>query len=230
MLELFETIRVDFNNAGYQIDLKPHLTRLELSLSSLGHHDAMAVSSEISQELNHYLKSQNKSGLHKLKISLTLDINHQLIKAARFSLEPYTRFQDPSHILQLKILDPKRYHSVSSDPLVKLKTNRREDFSLELKNYDEVIWLNERGEIAEGSYTNIFWQDLDGGWHTPSLAAGILAGTMRAKILATNAPIIANEARQPIIEGLYPVSALKNTKRIVVTNAMLGPREATLKF
>jgi len=128
--------------------------------------------------------------IYKLKITVPLEGSLEAGpgqiqgKYALYSLEPYGRFTDPNYIIKLKLLDPKRYHSNSKDPLVYHKTTHREDFSEELKHCDEVIWLNERGEIAEGSYTNIFWQDAAGLWHTPAIETGILAGTMRAKILS----------------------------------------------
>lgn len=49
---------------------------------------------------------------------------------------------------------------------------------------DEVIFLNERGEAAEGTITNLFF-DLGAGLCTPPLASGCLPGCLRAELLAT---------------------------------------------
>ena len=49
---------------------------------------------------------------------------------------------------------------------------------------DEVIFLNERGEVTEGSRTNIFAR-IDGKLLTPPLASGLLPGTFRADMLAS---------------------------------------------
>ena len=49
---------------------------------------------------------------------------------------------------------------------------------------DEVVFLNERGELTEGSITNLFVAR-DGRLLTPPLSSGLLAGTLRAELLAT---------------------------------------------
>ena len=49
---------------------------------------------------------------------------------------------------------------------------------------DEVVFLNERGELTEGSITNLF-VTRDGRLRTPPLASGLLPGTLRAELLAT---------------------------------------------
>lgn len=49
---------------------------------------------------------------------------------------------------------------------------------------DEVVFLNTRGEICEGSITSIFLER-DGVLLTPPLASGLLPGTLRAELLAT---------------------------------------------
>ncbi len=48
---------------------------------------------------------------------------------------------------------------------------------------DEVVFLNERGEVTEGSRTNIFAL-IDGDLLTPKLTCGVLPGTFRADMLA----------------------------------------------
>ncbi|KQX38758.1 hypothetical protein ASD04_08885 [Devosia sp. Root436] len=49
---------------------------------------------------------------------------------------------------------------------------------------DEVVFLNERGELTEGSITNLFIQR-DGVLLTPPLSSGLLPGTLRAELIAT---------------------------------------------
>ena len=46
-----------------------------------------------------------------------------------------------------------------------------------------MIYLNERGELAEGSRTNIFLEK-DGQLLTPALSSGLLPGVLRADLLA----------------------------------------------
>ena len=49
---------------------------------------------------------------------------------------------------------------------------------------DEVLFLNERGELTEGSITNLF-VERGGILLTPPLSSGLLPGTLRAELLAT---------------------------------------------
>lgn len=49
---------------------------------------------------------------------------------------------------------------------------------------DEVLFLNERDELAEGSITNVFIGK-DGKLLTPALSSGLLPGTLRAELIAT---------------------------------------------
>jgi para-aminobenzoate synthetase / 4-amino-4-deoxychorismate lyase len=49
---------------------------------------------------------------------------------------------------------------------------------------EEVVFLNERGELTEGSITNLFLER-HGVLLTPPLSAGLLPGTLRAELIAT---------------------------------------------
>ncbi len=70
------------------------------------------------------------------------------------------------------------------------KTTRRELYDSEWQHYadtvgsDDVIYLNKNGALAEGSRTNIF-VERDGVLLTPTLAAGLLPGTLRESLLAS---------------------------------------------
>jgi para-aminobenzoate synthetase/4-amino-4-deoxychorismate lyase len=77
----------------------------------------------------------------------------------------------------------------SADIFLFHKTTRRDLYDREWQHYsqsagaDEVIYLNERGELAEGSRTTIFLER-EGRLHTPTLGAGLLPGTLRAELIA----------------------------------------------
>lgn len=47
---------------------------------------------------------------------------------------------------------------------------------------DEMVFLNERGEVAEGTITNLFF-DLGQGLRTPPATSGCLPGCLRAELL-----------------------------------------------
>ena len=59
----------------------------------------------------------------------------------------------------------------------------------EAEGVDEVVFLNERGQVTEGSRTTIFLER-DGRWFTPPLACGVLDGCLRRELLETANPII----------------------------------------
>lgn len=56
--------------------------------------------------------------------------------------------------------------------------------AIEQRGVDEVIFINERGELTEGSYLTLF-VERDGVLLTPALTSGLLPGTLRAELLAT---------------------------------------------
>ncbi|MCH9808103.1 MAG: aminodeoxychorismate synthase component I [Alphaproteobacteria bacterium] len=86
------------------------------------------------------------------------------------------------------VVSPSRLNS--ADRFLYHKTTRRELYDSEWKTYnedfgaDEVVYLNELGELAEGSRTSIFIER-DGVLVTPRLSAGLLPGTLRAELLAS---------------------------------------------
>ena len=76
----------------------------------------------------------------------------------------------------------------SADPLLRHKTSRRDAYMKARAEYpvhqaDEVILLNERGEVCEGTITNVFVDAGDGVLLTPALACGLLPGVLRGELL-----------------------------------------------
>lgn len=76
----------------------------------------------------------------------------------------------------------------SSDPLLRHKTSRRSHYEAARAEYplpaaDEVLLLNERGEVCEGTITTLFLPDGQGGLLTPALDCGLLAGIERECLL-----------------------------------------------
>ncbi len=69
----------------------------------------------------------------------------------------------------------------SCDTLARHKTNWREPLEL-LPGVDETIFLNERGEVAEGSRSTVFVRR-GGELLTPPLSSGILDGVLRREML-----------------------------------------------
>jgi len=81
----------------------------------------------------------------------------------------------------------------SRNPLLRHKTTRRSLYEDALKqaqaadsSIDEVVFLNERDEVCEGARTNLFLPRADV-MLTPPLSCGLLAGVLRADLLARGA-------------------------------------------
>ncbi|MGD0191654.1 MAG: aminodeoxychorismate synthase component I [Rhizomicrobium sp.] len=75
----------------------------------------------------------------------------------------------------------------SRDELLRHKTSRRETFDGEYaralnRGLDEVVFVNERGELTEGSRTNIF-VELHDRMLTPAVSSGLLEGCLRAELI-----------------------------------------------
>jgi 4-amino-4-deoxychorismate lyase len=106
----------------------------------------------------------------------------------------------------------------STDPLLRHKTTRRETYQQARSEFsqaeaDEVILLNERDEVCEGTITNIFVDPGDGGpLLTPALSCGLLAGVLRGELLDEGA------AREVVLS----LADLEGAKAIYVGNSLRG--------
>jgi 4-amino-4-deoxychorismate lyase len=78
----------------------------------------------------------------------------------------------------------------SSDLWLTVKSTRRAAYDNARaclpEGLDEVIFLNERGEVCDGTITTVFF-DRGQGWRTPPLASGLLPGVLRAQLIAVAA-------------------------------------------
>lgn len=73
----------------------------------------------------------------------------------------------------------------SDDPWLRVKSTRREVYDRARaalpEGLDEVLFLNERGEVCDGSITTVFF-DRGQGLRTPPLASGLLPGVLRTEL------------------------------------------------
>ena len=111
-----------------------------------------------------------------------------------------------------------------TSPLVRHKTLNYGDCILEKRRaktlgIDELIFLNSRGEICEGTTTNIFFAS-EGKLYTPPVSSGLLPGIMRRFILThfpvTELPLKREDAQKMeecfvtnSLMGVMPVTALE---------------------
>jgi para-aminobenzoate synthetase/4-amino-4-deoxychorismate lyase len=86
--------------------------------------------------------------------------------------------------------------------------------------YDDVLFLNLRGEVTEGAISNIFVEK-NGRWATPPIDCGLLAGVYRRHLL---------ETRHGVEERVLSVEDLRSADAIYLTNALRGVRRVTIDW
>lgn len=112
----------------------------------------------------------------------------------------------------------------SSDPLLRHKTSRRGVYDAARAEFaageaDEVLLLNEKGELCEGTFTSLFLETGHGLLATPPLASGLLAGVLRAELLAQG------KAEERVLTP----DMLSRGGRLFVGNSLRGLIEARLE-
>ena len=117
-------------------------------------------------------------------------------------------------------LAPERLRS--DDPFLRHKTTRRALYDQARATLpagiDELVFLNERDELCEGTITNIVLTRRDGRRVTPSLASGCLPGVYRQSLLDAGAAE----------EAILTLADLQTAKAIHLTNALRGEIPALL--
>jgi para-aminobenzoate synthetase/4-amino-4-deoxychorismate lyase len=121
----------------------------------------------------------------------------------------------PDRFLPQVVFSDKR--TDSHDPYLFHKTTRRRLYDDERRRavaagFYEVLFRNERGEVTEGSVTNIFIRKGDF-YLTPPVDCGLLGGVFRQYFMAAN-PLQVKEAvltRQDVVEadGLYVANSVR---------------------
>jgi para-aminobenzoate synthetase / 4-amino-4-deoxychorismate lyase len=111
------------------------------------------------------------------------------------------------------------------EPLFYHKTTRRQFFDQEMERQkaltgcDEVVFLNKKGELTEGTRTNLF-VELDGRLFTPALTCGLLPGTLREELL--------DLSRAAASEAILTPQDLLAAERIYLGNSVRGLIRADL--
>ena len=105
------------------------------------------------------------------------------------------------------------------------KTTRRQFYEHEMEGQkalnacDEVVFLNSKGELTEGTRTTLF-VELDGRLFTPALACGLLPGTLREELL--------DLPRAAASEAILTPQDLLAADRIYLGNSVRGLVRAEL--
>lgn len=173
-----------------------HLSRLETSAARLGFpFDRSAVMAALAG-----LPDQDE------RIRLTLDASGQ-VEVMTGHLPPNPPFWTVR--IHDTRLDP-------DDPWLTVKTTNRQlydDARAALPaGVDEWLFLNTRGEVCEGTISNIFVVTAYGRRLTPPLSSGLLPGTLRRHLLQSGWS-----------EGVLTLRDLQSAREIFMGNALRGP-------
>ena len=111
----------------------------------------------------------------------------------------------------------------AKNPLLRHKTTLRDAYDAARAEFsreaaDEVILLNQAGNVCEGTITTIFADMGDGALKTPPLASGLLAGVLRAEMLDTG----------KAVEAPLTVADLRSARALYVGNSLRGLISARL--
>ena len=217
---LFETLlAVD----GALVDPQPHLERMAAGCAALGLPplDRAAAEAAMAQAL---------AGLEapRAAVRLTLTagsggrgLDRPQAPAVRLlaSAAPAPAPQDPADLITSTV----RRNELS--PASRLKTLSYLDNVLARAQareagMDEALMLNTRGDVACAAAANVFW--LWGGrLYTPGLDCGVLAGTMRAKVISAAAGQGLN-----VVETRSGLAELARADAVFLTNSLIGVRQA----
>jgi 4-amino-4-deoxychorismate lyase len=179
-ISLIETLRWE-PDAGF-VRLERHLARLAGSAAELGLSGAEAAR----EALIASLPPSALPGISQLRIRLELFANGRIdVQTA-----PFTPLA-PDAIWRLKIATTRL---ASTDPLLRHKTSRRAAYNaaraeISAAEAEEVLLLNEREELCEGTITSLFLDDGSGVLKTPPLTSGLLAGVLRQEMLESGKAI-----------------------------------------
>ena len=203
--ELIETLR--WEPAGDFVRLDRHLARLYASAHALGF---AADPEKIGEALR-----ECRGERVPLRVRLTLARDGE----ANATTAPFAPLA-PDAVWTLRIAETRLD---AGDPLLRHKTTRRAAYEAARAEFsrdeaDEVVLLNERGEVCEGTITNVFADFGDGRLLTPALACGLLPGVLRGEMLDEG------QAKEAV---LMP-DDLRRARAIYVGNSLRGLIRAEL--
>jgi 4-amino-4-deoxychorismate lyase len=169
-LSLIETLRFE-PGIGF-VRLRLHLARLARSARRLGFPEPLAAADRLNEAV-----ADTSSAL---RVRLTFDNSGKIaITSAPFA---------PLAANSIWNVGVANTRLSSGDKLLRMKTSRRAIYDAARAEYppseaDEVIMLNERDEVCEGTITSIFLDDGSGVLRTPPIACGLLAGVLRTELI-----------------------------------------------
>jgi 4-amino-4-deoxychorismate lyase len=168
---LIETMRFEPETGVPRFDL--HMTRLRNSAKVLG----FAGVEEAHSALGIYIREKTEP--LRLRLELFQDSRYEITSV------PYVPLAEDT-VWRIRIARNARLSS--TDPILRHKTSKRAVYDAARAEYsrddaDEVVLLNEKNEVCEGTITNIFVDDGSETLLTPPLSSGCLAGILRTTLI-----------------------------------------------
>ncbi|HKI79223.1 MAG TPA: aminodeoxychorismate synthase component I [Ignavibacteriaceae bacterium] len=197
--QLFETMRFE---KGRIKNLDEHLNRLKESADHFRFNfNSKSVLKKITKQISKLIPEEKK------RIKVTLN------KQGKANIEIFEYPVIPSKV---KIAVSNKRIS-STNKFQYFKTTNRQLYRAERTKYSkkgcfDVIFLNERGEIAEGGITNIFIRK-GRNWLTPPILSGVLNGIERESFINVHKNVKEKE--------IY-LRDLKSADEIILTNSLRG--------
>lgn len=194
---VFETILIKNN----PVFLQEHIERLNRGIKVLG------LGDEVSKD--DILKLINKYSIKNCVLKLAISQRNLILEIRDNKYKP----EDYLKGFSLKLSNINRN---SNSKLTYIKSLNYLENIIEReealkKGYDEVLFLNEKGFISEGSISNIFLVK-GNKIYTPSIESGLLPGVVRNYII--------NEFQ--VIEKEITLKELLSADELFVTNSLLG--------
>lgn len=193
---LIETLL--FDETGFHL-LDRHIDRLEASAKHFGF---VFSCHDILNALNRSMAG--KAGAHRVRLVLAQNGKTDITSS------PLAPMPSLSFMVAAQ-------HTRSDDVFLQHKTTRRQFYddtrkaAADTYGVQEVIFLNERGELTEGSFTNLFIEK-NGRLFTPALACGLLPGTLRAELIA----------KGEAYEAVLTMSDLDSADAVFLGNSVRG--------
>jgi len=197
---LIESLRLE--NGAYTL-LDRHLDRLVASAEYFGFCCDLA---QLRKALSAH--ATQTPGVHKVRLLLASDGIFDISSEAL--VENQTALRVAVSPVRMASGDRMRYHKTTCRELLDEARSSTLDF-------DEVVFLNERGQVTEGSYHSLVVK-LDGKLVTPPLSCGLLPGVLRVELL---------EHGTLSEQVLYPED-LERAEEVWLINSVRGWRPAIL--
>jgi para-aminobenzoate synthetase/4-amino-4-deoxychorismate lyase len=188
--DLLETIRWDPGSGYFLLDR--HLARMALAAGFFGYKiDVTRLRKNLQRAAGQFSDNARRVRVTSNAAGETL-IESIVLRPAPFSTAPRVAIA-PARV-------------PSADPFLQYKTTHRAIYSDMLAacpEADDVLLVNERGEVTESCYGNVF-VERDGETTTPPVTSGLIPGTLRAELLEAGEV----QERVLLIDDLATVEAI----------------------